>query len=79
MDSGRSLNEFRKQEWSRIGFFKEGPEWSRSRFLNMTLVCILLFIIIAGCFFTKYVVMSISNVKNYFTGSPKILIQLGCK
>jgi len=27
----------------------------------------------------KYVIMSISNVKNYFLGSPKILIQLGCK
>ena len=30
-------------------------------------------------FFTKYVIMSISDVKNCFTGSPKILIHLGCK
>ena len=61
MDSGQSFNEFRKQEWSRIDFFKEGqePEWSRCRFLNMRLVCIILIIIIAGRFFTKSVIMSI--------------------
>ena len=38
-----------------------------------------LIIIIAGCFFTKHAIMYSSNVKNSFTGSPNLLIQLGCK
>jgi len=59
VDSGRSLNEFRKQEWSQSWFFKEIPEWSRSNFLTMRLAClfIIIIVIIAGCFFTKHVIM----------------------
>ena len=30
-------------------------------------------------FFAKYIIMSISNVKNYFIGSPTVFIHLGCE
>ena len=71
----RVLTNFENRSGAGIDFFKEGPEWSRSRFLNMRLVCILLQVV----FFAKYIIMSISNVKNYFIGSPTVFIHLGCE
>ena len=51
------LTIFENRSGAGIDFFKEGPEpeWSRSQFLIKRLLCLLLIIIIADCFFTKHV------------------------
>ena len=49
------LTNFENRSGAGVDFFMERPEleWSRSCFLNMRLVCILLIIIIAGCYFLQ--------------------------
>ena len=77
----RVLTNFENRSGAGVDFFKEGPEldWRRSHFLNMRLDCLLLIDIIAGCLFTKHVLIYSSNVEIDFMGSPKFLMQLGCK
>jgi len=42
---------FENRSGAGVDFSKEGPEWSRSKFFNKRLVCLLLIIsIIADCF-----------------------------
>ena len=50
------LTIFENRSAAGVNFFKEGPEWGRSQFFNKRLLCLLLIIIIADCFFTKHVI-----------------------
>ena len=50
------LTNFENKRGAGVDFFRERPEWSRSHFLNMRFVCLLLIIIIAVCFSTKHVI-----------------------
>ena len=57
VDSAGVLTNFENRSGAGVYFFKEMPERIRSNFMNIRLVCSLLIIIIAGCFFTKHVIM----------------------
>jgi len=53
------LTNFENRSGAGVDLLRKGPdpEWSQSYFLNVWLVCLLLIIIIAGCFFTKDVII----------------------
>jgi len=52
------LTIFENRSGAVVDFFKKGPEleWSRSQFFNKRLLCLLLIIINADCFFSKHVI-----------------------
>jgi len=47
------VTNFANRSGAGVDFFKERPEWSRSHFLNIRLVCIFFVIFIAGYLFYK--------------------------
>ena len=66
------LKIFENRSGAGVDFFKEGPEWSRSQFFNKRLLCLLLIIIIAGCFLQS---MLLHHLQMCSTTSQEVLIK----
>ena len=77
VEVGRSLNDFRKQEWNRSWLF-DGRAGTGVSFLIWSYFVYYWLLLLQIVFFTKHVTTNPSKVQYYLTGNLTILIQLGC-